>query len=80
MQRTMVKHQAELWESCGRVGDMIEEAWGVRDTTRGPTESTNLGPWGLTEHEPPTKEYTGAGPRHPTHLKQMCSLVFMWVP
>jgi hypothetical protein len=26
MQRTMVKHQAELWESCGRVGDMIEEA------------------------------------------------------
>jgi hypothetical protein len=28
-----------------------------------PTESTNLDPWGLSEYEPPTKEYTWAGPR-----------------
>jgi len=39
----------------------MEGAGGVKDTTR-PAESTNLGPWGLPETEPPTKEHTGAGP------------------
>ena len=39
-----------LWKS----GDRTEQARGVKDTTRRPTESTNLGPWGLTEPGPPT--------------------------
>ena len=42
-----------LWKS----GDRTEQARGVKDTTRRPTESTNLGPWGLTETEPSTKEH-----------------------
>jgi hypothetical protein len=44
------------WES-------IEAARGIKDTTRRPTESTNLGPEGLTETEPPTKEHAWAEPR-----------------
>ena len=40
----------------------------VKDTTRRPAEPTNLGPWGLTETKPPTKEHTWAGPRPPTHM------------
>ena len=51
----------------------------VKDTTRRPAEPTNLGPWRLTETKPPTKEHTWAGPRPPTHMYQMCSLVFIWV-
>ena len=34
----------------------------VKDTTRRPTESTNLDPWGLTVAEIPTKEHSRAGP------------------
>jgi hypothetical protein len=64
MQRPTTKHQSELRESCGRVGDKTERAKGVKDTRR-PTESTNLGSWGLTETEPPTKEHAGAGPSAP---------------
>jgi hypothetical protein len=53
------------------LGSLVEE-WGmgiglgkegVKDTTRRPTESTNLGPWGFTTTEPPSN-----GPRPPTHL------------
>ena len=55
MQRPTAKHQAELKESCGRVGDRIKGAGEVKDTTTRPTELTNLGPWGLIETEPPTK-------------------------
>ena len=62
MQRPTAKHQAELKESCGRVGDRIERAGEVKDITRRPTESSNLDPWGLTETEPPTKEHAGADP------------------
>lgn len=53
---------------------------GVKDTTKRPTEPINLGPWGLTKAEPLTKEHPLAGPRLPTHMKQMYSLVFMWDP
>jgi hypothetical protein len=42
MQRSTAKHWVEPGESCGRVGDRIEPARGVKDTTRRPTESTNL--------------------------------------
>jgi hypothetical protein len=69
MQRHTFKHQVELGESCGRVGGRIEQAGErVKDTTRRPTESTNLSPGGLTETEPPTKEHAGDGPRPPTHF------------
>ena len=37
------------------LGDRSEQAGRIKDTTRF-TESTNLGPWGLNEHDPPTKE------------------------
>jgi hypothetical protein len=65
MQRPMAKHQAEFGESC--VGDWIEGAGGAKNTTR-PSESTNLGPWGFTETEPPIKEHAGTRPGPPTHL------------
>jgi hypothetical protein len=65
MQRPRVKHQAELGESCERVGDRTEGTGGVKNTTRRCTESTNLCPWQLTETEPPTKKHAGDGPRFP---------------
>lgn len=40
----------------------------VKNTTRKPTGSTNLGPGGLTETEPSTKELAWFGPRPPTHM------------
>lgn len=80
MQRPTAKHQEEFKESSGRVGDRVEQARGVKDTMRRPTESTNLGSWGLTKTEPLTKEHAGAGPGPQTHLYQMYILVFMWIP
>lgn len=62
------------------LGEMTEGARGVSDTTRKPTESTNLGPRGLTETEPPTKDHARTGPRSPAHIEQMHSLVFVWIP
>ena len=50
------------------VGRKTMVAREVKDTTRKPTESTNLGPWWLTETEPPTKEHAQAGPRLPAHV------------
>lgn len=44
-----------LGESCGRWGQRIEEARGLKDI-RKPIESTILGPQGLTETELPTGE------------------------
>jgi hypothetical protein len=46
-------------------GDRIEQTRGVMNTTRRPTESTNMGPWGLTKIKPPTKEHAAAGPSPP---------------
>jgi hypothetical protein len=34
---------------------------GIETLTKTPTKSTNLGPWKITELEPPTKENAGAG-------------------
>ena len=53
----------ELRESYRSLGGRIVGVRGVKDTKRRPTDSTNLGPWGLTEARPPTREHTGAGPR-----------------
>jgi hypothetical protein len=41
----------------GRAGNRCEQARGLTDTTRRPTESANLGPERLTETEPPAKEH-----------------------
>jgi hypothetical protein len=49
MQRLADKYQVELKESCGRVGDRIEQIGGVKDSTRRPKESTNINPRRLTE-------------------------------
>jgi hypothetical protein len=48
----------QLRKLSGRVSDRIEQAVGVKDTTRRPTESINL-PWGFTETEPLTKSIKG---------------------
>jgi hypothetical protein len=68
IQRPTAKYQAELGESYGRVGDRSEQTRGVKDTIIRPTETTNLGAWGLTEPGPPTREHAGAEPRTPKHL------------
>ena len=68
MQRPTAKHQEELGESCERVRDKTEQARGVKDTTRRPTESTNLDPEELTESELPTKEHAGLNLGPPTYL------------
>jgi hypothetical protein len=61
MQRPTAQHHTKLRESCGSEEAWIDWAGGVKDTTRRPTESTNLGPWWLTEMEPSTKEDAMAG-------------------
>lgn len=55
----------EVRESCGRVEGRVEGPRGDRDSTKRPTESTNLDLWGLPKTEPPTKEHIWAGPRSP---------------
>ena len=47
-------------------GIELNEPEGSRTAQDDPTESTHLGPWGLTETEPPTKVHTGAGHKPPT--------------
>jgi hypothetical protein len=47
VQKPTVKHQAELGDS--RVEDRIEQARRVKDITRRPTGSTNLGPESMQE-------------------------------
>lgn len=63
-----MNHQAELEESCGRFGDKIERDGAVKATTRKPTESSILIPWGPTKMEPINKERAGAGLRPPIHM------------
>lgn len=50
-QEVVQKSEGEDWES--QRGE---------DTTRRPTESTNLGSWGLTHHGVLTRKQAGAGP------------------
>ena len=68
MQRLTARHQVVFGESCGSVGDRIEQAKGVKNTTGRPTESTNLGSCQLTETGPLAREDAGSGPRPFTHL------------
>ena len=62
--KTSVIPQGLLWKS----GERIEQAREVKETTGRPLKSTNLGPWGLTETESPTKEHARPGPWLPIHL------------
>jgi hypothetical protein len=68
----------ELGDSYGRIGRRVAGPKGDRNSTGRPTESTNLDPWGLSESEPPNKEHR-LDLGLPAHMKQMCSLAFMWV-
>ena len=64
--QTIGRAQEVLWKIGGKV--WFVGTRGVKDTTRRPTEPTNLGPWGLTETEPSTGENAWSGPRPPTHI------------
>lgn len=61
--QTLGRAQGVMLKNQGRIAGT-----GVVKDTKGPTESTNLGPWGLTDTEPPTKEDAGAEPRSPEHM------------
>lgn len=50
-----------------RGGERTEGPEGDKNSTVGPTVSTNLDDWCLSENDPPTKEYTEAGPRIQAH-------------
>jgi len=58
----------------------LSEPEGSRTPQGRPTELANLDPWRLTGTEALAKDHAGAGSRQLTHLEQMCSVVFMWVP
>lgn len=66
MSSPTAKHEVEVKKSCGRLRVMIEGTGGVKNTIRRRTETNNLGPWGLTETEPQTKEHswTDLAPLH----------------
>ena len=54
-------------EFCGRAVGKTEGNSDVKDTTS-TTEATKIGPWGLTETNPPSKEHAWALLRCPTHM------------
>ena len=58
---------------------MSEPGEGVKDTTKIPTEATNLGCWRHTENKPPAKEHTGAGVNRSFTFEADVYLVFMWI-
>jgi hypothetical protein len=62
--QTLGKGQEVLWKSRRR----NEGAGEIEYTTRKLRVSTYLGPWGLTETEPPMKEHEWAAHRSPTHM------------
>jgi len=57
----------EVGDSYGRVGGGIEGPEGDRNSTRRPTEPTNLDPLVLSQTEPLIKEHAQAGLRPPVH-------------
>jgi hypothetical protein len=56
----------EVGKSYGRGGGKIEVAREVKDITRKPAKSTNLGTYGLADTEPPTRKHAWNGPRPST--------------
>jgi hypothetical protein len=69
-----------LRECCGRRGGRIEGARGIKDTTRKPAESTHLGPWGLTETEPPSREHAWDRLSLPHPHTHICNKCAVWSP
>jgi hypothetical protein len=59
--QTSDRAQGVLWKQGIEVSKLEGQ-----DTTRRPTESNNLKPWGLRELGPPTREHKGHMP--PTYL------------
>ena len=59
---------AMLFSLCAPFAFAEEGAGEVKDITRRPTKSTNLGPWRLIETEPPNKEKSVADLGSPTFL------------
>jgi hypothetical protein len=55
-------------ESFRRVGERNGATRRLREATIRLTTSTNMGPYRLTETEPPTKEQAQDGLRFPTHI------------
>jgi hypothetical protein len=54
---------------CVRIADRTEQGKEVKDSTRRPTETTNLGTWGITEPGTLlTRKHTEAGPRSHTSI------------
>jgi hypothetical protein len=71
MQRPTAKHWMQLRDFYGRFRERIDSPEGDRNSTRRPTESTNLDPWGFWETEPPAKEHTqsrSSSSPPPTHV------------
>jgi len=60
MQRPTAKHWTEVGGSYGRVGGRIEGSEGDANTTGGPTESTHLAFWELSDTESPSREHARA--------------------
>ena len=62
------------------IGIWIIGPGGDRNSTGERTESTNLDPWGSQgwNHQPKNIHWLDLDLS--THMKQICSLVFMWVP
>ena len=54
-------------KSCGKEEEKLKEPERSR-TQEKSIESDNLGPWELTETEPPTKEQAWGKPRPLTHV------------
>jgi hypothetical protein len=56
----------ELEESYGRVRRRIKDPEKDTDSTKRPTESTNLNPWGFQSlnHQPKTRHGLDLGPLH----------------
>ena len=74
MQRLRAKHQAEVRESCRKVGDGIKRFGGGQGYRK-----VNK-PWlmRLTGIKLPNKEHVGAGPSEPRGLLQICSRYATW--
>jgi hypothetical protein len=70
MQIFIPNQWAKVDDLCGWIRENIEEDEKQGNPISIPTVSTNLGPWGLTDTEPQTRQDTTADMRSPTHVEQ----------
>jgi hypothetical protein len=68
----MVEEQYALRtaDPCGWIREKLGEAEEEGNPVGGPTISTNLDPRDLSDTGPPTRQYTPADMRPPTHIQQ----------